>query len=156
MGFNGDLEITEDQKIQSPANISQYRQGGDEALASKAGTFVHVGIVGDNSENIIRDIKAFTGGGGSEISTHSKKYKDLGLGTSSILPPLLKILYRLSNHAYSSSENEYPGLYDQSILLEQSFGLNSGWQDARGASGGTSAIKDFLRPRYRKSPNTGA
>ena len=31
-------------------------------------------------------------------------------------------------------------------MLEQSLGLNSGWQDARGASGGPSAIKNFYAP----------
>ena len=154
MGFNGDLEITEDQKNSVACkHFFQYRQGGDEALRLVKQALVHVGIVGDNSENIIRDIKAFTGGGGLEISTHSKIIQGSGLGTSSILAAsVLKILYRLSNHTYSSSENEYPGLYDQSILLEQSFGLNSGWQDARGASGGTSAIKDFYAPATESLP----
>ena len=32
------------------------------------------------------------------------------------------------------------------MLLEQSIGLNSGWQDARGARGGPSAVKDYYAP----------
>ena len=56
------------------------------------------------------------------------------------------MLYRLCSHPFASTESEYPSLYDHSLLLEQSLGLNSGWQDARGASGGPSAIKDFYAP----------
>ena len=148
MDFNADFEITESEGIsQAGDRYFQYRNGGDEALRLVKQALVHVGIVKDNSDNIIEDIKTFTGGGGLEISTKSKVMQGSGLGTSSILAAsLLKLLYRLSNHPYGSFENEYPGLYDQSILLEQSFGLNSGWQDARGASGGPSAIKDFYAP----------
>ncbi len=69
------------------------------------------------------------------------------MGTSSILAAaILKVLYRLAGHPAGEPEGEYPFLYDQSVLLEQSIGLNSGWQDARGACGGTSAVKDFYAP----------
>ena len=59
---------------------------------------------------------------------------------------ILKMFYHLSGHPYAAPAYEYPGLYDQSLMLEQSLGLNSGWQDARGASGGPSAIKNFYAP----------
>jgi galactokinase/mevalonate kinase-like predicted kinase len=154
MDFNADFEIAEDEENSlARDHYFQYRHGGDEALRLVKQALVHVGIVGNNSDNIIGDIKTFTGGGGLEISTTSKIVQGSGLGTSSILAAsVLKLLYRLSNHAYGSSENEYPGLYDQSILLEQSFGLNSGWQDARGACGGPSAIKDFYAPATDSLP----
>ena len=108
---------------------------------------IHTGIVRPGSKDIIEDIAAFTGGGGLELTTSSKVLQGSGLGTSSILSAaILKMLYRISGHPYATPETEYPGLYDHSLLLEQSLGLNSGWQDARGASGGSSAIKDFYAP----------
>tara|TARA_B100000902_G_scaffold395590_1_gene454508 strand:- start:402 stop:2270 length:1869 start_codon:yes stop_codon:yes gene_type:complete len=154
MDFNADFELTEDEDLSHARDrYFQYRNGHDEALRLVKQALVHVGIVRDNSQNVIEDIKKFTGGGGLEISTDSKVLQGSGLGTSSILAAsVLKLLYRMSNHAYGFSENEYPGLYDQSILLEQSFGLNSGWQDARGACGGRSAIKDFYAPPTENLP----
>ncbi len=148
MDFKADFEASSkgDDATQSKLFFA-YRRGGDEALRLVKQSLVHVGIVRDNSDNIIDDVAAFTGGGGLELITRSKVQQGSGLGTSSILAAaVLKMLYRLSNHAYGKAESEYPGLYDQSVLLEQSFGLNSGWQDARGACGGPSAIKDFYAP----------
>lgn len=154
MDFNADFELTQAEDLSLARDrYFQYRNGHDEALRLVKQALVHVGIVRDNSQNVIEDIKTFTGGGGLEISTNSKVLQGSGLGTSSILAAsVLKLLYRMSNHAYGFSENEYPGLYDQSILLEQSFGLNSGWQDARGACGGRSAIKDFYAPPTENLP----
>ena len=148
MDFKADFEVSNkgDDATQSKLFFA-YRRGGDEALRLVKQALVHVGIVRDNSENIIEDIAASTGGGGLELTTSSKVQQGSGLGTSSILAAaVLKMLYRLCGHAYARAESEYPGLYDQSVLLEQSFGLNSGWQDARGACGGPSAIKDFYAP----------
>ena len=123
-----------------------YRRGGDESLRMLKQSLVHTGIVEDNSDDIVRDIAGFTEGGGLEITTSSSVLQGSGLGTSSILAAsILKILYRLAGHSAGGSD-EYPFLYDQSVLLEQSIGLNSGWQDARGACGGASAVKDFLAP----------
>ena len=82
-----------------------------------------------------------------EIITSSKVLQGSGLGTSGVLSAaILKMLYHLSGHPYATPTCEYPALYDQSLMLEQSLGLNSGWQDARGASGGPSAIKNFYAP----------
>ena len=121
-----------------------YRRGGDEALRLVKQALVHTHIVRDGSDDVIRDIAEFTGGGGLEITTESKVLQGSGLGTSSILAAaILKVLYRLNRHPYATAEKEYPALYDQSLLLEQNIGLNSGWQDARGACGGPGAIKDF-------------
>ena len=148
MDFKADFEASSkgDEATQSELFFA-YRRGGDEALRLVKQALVHVGIVRDHSDTIISDVAAFTGGGGLELITSSKVQQGSGLGTSSILAAaVLKMLYRLSNHAYGNVESEYPGLYDQSVLLEQSFGLNSGWQDARGACGGPSAIKDFYAP----------
>lgn len=148
MDFKADFEASNkgDDATQSKLFFA-YRRGGDEALRLVKQALVHVGIVRDNSDNIIDDVAAFTGGGGLELVTSSKVQQGSGLGTSSILAAaVLKMLYRLSGHTYGKAESEYPGLYDQSVLLEQSFGLNSGWQDARGACGGPSAIKDFYAP----------
>jgi len=148
MDFKADFEASSkgDEETQSKLFFA-YRRGGDEALRLVKQALVHVGIVRDHSDAIISDVAAFTGGGGLELVTSSKVQQGSGLGTSSILAAsVLKILYRLSNHSYGNVESEYPGLYDQSVLLEQSFGLNSGWQDARGACGGPSAIKNFYAP----------
>ncbi len=147
-GFKADFEVN---KHSSAATVSElffaYRRSGDEALRLVKQGLVHAGIVRSNSTDVIQDIAAFTGGGGLEITTSSKVLQGSGLGTSGILSAaILKILYHLSGHPYAAPACEYPGLYDQSLMLEQSLGLNSGWQDARGASGGPSAIKNFYAP----------
>ena len=147
-GFKADFEAS---KNSSAAPVSElffaYRRSGDEALRLVKQGLVHVGIVRPDSTDIIEDIAAFTGGGGLEITTSSKVLQGSGLGTSGILSAaILKMLYHLSGHPYAAPACEYPGLYDQSLMLEQSLGLNSGWQDARGASGGPSAIKNFYAP----------
>ena len=147
-GFKADFEAS---KHSSAATVSElffaYRRSGDEALRLVKQGLVHAGIVRPNSTDIIQDIAAFTGGGGLEITTSSTVLQGSGLGTSGILSAaILKMLYHLSGHPYAAPACEYPGLYDQSLMLEQSLGLNSGWQDARGASGGPSAIKNFYAP----------
>ncbi|MCC7262691.1 MAG: hypothetical protein IT369_09240 [Candidatus Latescibacteria bacterium] len=147
-GFEGDLELSADEV---PAAQHQrffaYRRGGDESLRLIKQALVHVGIVREENEDIVGQGAAYTGGGGLELETHSKVLQGSGLGTSSILAAaILKALYRLAGHAIATPEGEYPALYDQSLLLEQSVGLNSGWQDARGACGGPSAVKDFYAP----------
>ena len=147
-GFKADFEVN---KHSSAATVSElffaYRRSGDEALRLVKQGLVHAGIVRPNSTDIIQDIAAFTGGGGLEITTSSKVLQGSGLGTSGVLSAaILKMLYHLSGHPYAAPACEYPGLYDQSLMLEQSLGLNSGWQDARGASGGPSAIKNFYAP----------
>ena len=147
-GFKADFEAS---KNSSTATVSElffaYRRSGDEALRLVKQGLVHAGIVRPNSTDVIQDIAAFTGGGGLEITTSSKVLQGSGLGTSGILSAaILKMLYHLSGHPYAAPACEYPGLYDQSLMLEQSLGLNSGWQDARGASGGPSAIKNFYAP----------
>lgn len=147
-GFEGDLEMRADE---APATQHQrffaYRRGGDESLRLIKQALVHVGIVHEDREDIVGQVAAYTGGGGLELETHSKVLQGSGLGTSSILAAaILKALYRLAGHAIATPEGEYPALYDQSLLLEQSVGLNSGWQDARGACGGASAVKDFYAP----------
>ena len=148
MNFKADFEASKrgDAKTMSELFFA-YRRSGDEALRLVKQGLVHTGIIGANSQDIIADIAAFTGGGGLELTTSSKVLQGSGLGTSSILSAaILKMLYRLCSHPFASTESEYPSLYDHSLLLEQSLGLNSGWQDARGASGGPSAIKDFYAP----------
>ena len=147
-GFKADFEVN---KHSSAATVSElffaYRRSGDEALRLVKQGLVHAGIVRPNSTDVIQDIAAFTGGGGLEITTSSKVLQGSGLGTSGVLSAaILKMLYHLSGHPYAAPACEYPGLYDQSLMLEQSLGLNSGWQDARGASGGPSAIKNFYAP----------
>ena len=128
-----------------------YRRGGDESLRMVKQALVHTGIVADNSADVVADVTGFTDGGGLEITTASRVQQGSGLGTSSILAAaVLKVLYRLTGHAAGGTDGEYPALYDQSVLLEQSIGLNSGWQDARGACGGSSAVKDLYAP-----PTTG-
>ena len=147
MDFKADFEVSArgDAATQSELFFA-YRRGGDESLRLLKQALVHTGIVRDNSEDIIRDITNFSGGG-LEITTESKVMQGSGLGTSSILAAaILKVLYRLTGNPLGSAECEYPGLYDQSLMLEQSIGLNSGWQDARGACGGPGAIKDFYAP----------
>ena len=148
MDFKADFEASErgDAKTMSELFFA-YRRSGDEAMRLVKQSLVHTGIIGSNSQDIITDIAAFTGGGGLELTTSSKVLQGSGLGTSSILSAaILKMLYRLCGHPFATAGYEYPGLYDHSLLLEQSLGLNSGWQDARGASGGPSAIKDFYAP----------
>ena len=147
-GFKADFEAS---KHSSAATVSElffaYRRSGDEALRLVKQGMVHAGIVRPDSTDVIEDIVAFTGGGGLEITTSSKVLQGSGLGTSGILSAaILKMLYHLSGHPYAAPACEYPSLYDQSLMLEQSLGLNSGWQDARGASGGPSAIKNFYAP----------
>ncbi|MCY3664074.1 MAG: hypothetical protein OXH81_00310 [Gemmatimonadetes bacterium] len=147
-GFKADFEAS---KQSAATTVSElffaYRRSGDEALRLVKQGLVHAGIVRPNSTDVIQDIAAFTGGGGLEITTSSKVLQGSGLGTSGVLSAaILKMLYHLSGHPYAATACEYPGLYDQSLMLEQSLGLNSGWQDARGASGGPSAIKNFYAP----------
>ena len=147
-GFKADFEASK-QSAATTVNelFFAYRRSGDEALRLVKQGLVHAGIVRPNSTDVIKDIAAFTGGGGLEITTSSKVLQGSGLGTSGILSAaILKMLYHLSGHPYAAPACEYPGLYDQSLMLEQSLGLNSGWQDARGASGGPSAIKNFYAP----------
>ena len=148
MDFRADFEVGAKGNASTQSELFfAYRRGGDEALRLVKQALVHTGIVGPRSRDVLSDIIAFTGGGGLEIITQSKVLQGSGLGTSSILAAaILKILYRLANHPLGTVEHEYPGLYDQSLLLEQSIGLNSGWQDARGAYGGPSAVKNFYAP----------
>lgn len=146
--FKADFEANQHS---AAATVSElffaYRRSGDEALRLVKQGLVHAGIVRPNSPDVIKDIAAFAGGGGLEITTSSKVPQGSGLGTSGILSAaILKMLYHLSGHPYAAPACEYPSLYDQSLMLEQSLGLNSGWQDARGASGGPSAIKNFYAP----------
>ena len=147
-GFKADFEVG---KQSTAATVSElffaYRRSGDESLRLVKQGLVHAGIVRPNSTDVIQDIAAFTGGGGLEITTRSTVLQGSGLGTSGVLSAaILKMLYHLSGHPYAAPACEYPALYDQSLMLEQSLGLNSGWQDARGASGGPSAIKNFYAP----------
>ena len=154
-GFEADFEINinGDTAMQSDLFFA-YRRGGDESLRMVKEGLVHAGIVRDHSPDVVKDISQFTSGGGLEIITSSKVRQGSGLGTSSILSAaILKILYRLTGHSAGTKKNEYPELYDQSVLLEQSLGLNSGWQDARGACGGKSALKDLYAPPTEGIPN---
>jgi len=153
MDFKADFEASRrgDAAAQSELFFA-YRRGGDEALRLVKQALVHTGIVRRGSEDVIRDISAFTGGG-LEITTQSKVLQGSGLGTSSILAAaVLKILYRLCRHPFATPDQEYPALYDQALLLEQDLGLNSGWQDARGVCGGPSAVKDFYAPPAEDLP----
>ncbi len=146
--FQADFEIDRrgDARTQSDLFFA-YRRGGDEALRMVKQGLVHTGIVRPDSDDVVGDLAAFRGGGGLEITTACTVQQGSGLGTSSILAAaILKVLYRLVGHPAGGDEGEYPGLYDQSVLLEHSIGLNSGWQDARGARGGPSAVKDFYAP----------
>ncbi|MBI4529991.1 MAG: hypothetical protein HY709_00580, partial [Candidatus Latescibacteria bacterium] len=146
--FSDEFEVrTGDDLSEVRERFFAYRRGGDEALRLVKQALVHVGIVRDTSDDVIGDIRRFTGGGGLELVTASRVQQGSGLGTSSILAAaILKVLYRMAGLSQGYREGEYPDLYDQSLLLEQSIGLNSGWQDARGAYGGASAIKDFYAP----------
>ena len=152
LGFRADFEVGP--RGDAAAGSSQffaYRNGGDEALRLVKQALVQTGIIRDDSNDVLADVAEFTGGGGLEIITRSKVLQGSGLGTSSILAAsILKLLYRLTGSSEATDEGEYPSLYDQSLLLEQSVGLNSGWQDARGAFGGSGAIKSFVA-----SPTTG-
>ncbi len=146
MAFKADFEASTrgDAATQSKLFFA-YRRGGDEALRLVKQGLVHTGIVRPDTDDVMKDVSRFAGGGGLEIVTQSELLQGSGLGTSSILAAaILKALYRLCGNPLVDSEREYPALYDQSLLLEQSVGLNSGWQDARGACGGPSAVKDFL------------
>ena len=147
-GFKADFEVSKQSSAETVSELFfAYRRSGDEALRLVKQGLVHAGIVRPNSTDIIQDIAAFTGGGGLEITTSSTVLQGSGLGTSGVLSAaILKMLYHLSGHPYAAPACEYPSLYDQSLMLEQSLGLNSGWQDARGASGGPSAIKNFYAP----------
>jgi galactokinase/mevalonate kinase-like predicted kinase len=145
-GFEGELALAPGEAVQQERYFA-YRRGGDEALRLVKQALVHTGIVREGEGDIAGQIAAYTGGGGLEVETRSKVLQGSGLGTSSILAAaILKALYRLAGHPIATPEGEYPALYDQSLLLEQSVGLNSGWQDARGACGGPSAVKDFCAP----------
>ncbi len=148
MDFKADFEASSRGDAETMSELFfAYRRSGDEALRLLKQGLVHTGIIRLESRDIIEDIASFTGGGGLELTTSSKILQGSGLGTSSILSAaILKMLYHLASHPYATAESDYPNLYDQSVLLEQSLGLNSGWQDARGASGGPSAIKDFYAP----------
>jgi len=153
-GFEADFEINTrgDDAAQSGLFFA-YRRGGDEALRMVKQALVHTGTVDAESEDVVGDIGRLFGGGGLEITTASAVQQGSGLGTSSILAAaVLKILYRLTGHPAGTEEGEYPDLFDQSVLLEQSIGLNSGWQDARGARGGPSAVKDFYAPATDELP----
>lgn len=146
--FKADFEANARGNAESQSELFfAYRRGGDESLRMAKQALVHTGIVRPDSSDVTGDVSAFTGGGGLEITTSCHVLQGSGLGTSSILAAaILKALYRITGHAAGRPEGEYPGLYDQSVLLEQSIGLNSGWQDARGACGGSSAVKDFYAP----------
>jgi galactokinase/mevalonate kinase-like predicted kinase len=147
-GFKADFEANArgDAAAQSELFFA-YRRGGDESLRMVKQALVHTGIVAPSSADVVSDITRFTEGGGIEISTSSQVLQGSGLGTSSILAAaILKLLNRLIGSAATTAGEDYPALYDQSLLLEQSLGLNSGWQDARGACGGPSAVKDFYAP----------
>ncbi len=124
-----------------------YRRGRQDPLRLLKQALVHVGVVREGSPDPIEDVRHFTQGGGLELTTESRVQQGSGLGTSSILAAaLLKVLYRMAGCFLGTREGEYPDLYNQSLLLEQSLGLNSGWQDARGAYGGPSAVKHFYAP----------
>ncbi|MBD3226972.1 MAG: hypothetical protein GF329_02195 [Candidatus Lokiarchaeota archaeon] len=128
----------------------RYRYDQDELQLLKQ-ALVHVGIINEDTKDPLKDVNKFTNGGGLELKTNVGVFKGTGLGTSSILSAcLLKCLYRISNQP---KEMAYPILYDQSLLLEQSIGFNSGWQDARGAIGGKSAVKHFKTEQTMNLPN---
>jgi len=146
--FGADFEINNrgDAGAQSELFFA-YLRGGDESLRMIKQALVHTGIVPANSQDVVGDIGRIFGGGGLEITTSSAVQQGSGLGTSSILAAaIIKVLYRLTGNPAGTDDGEYPDLFDQSVLLEQSIGLNSGWQDARGARGGSSAVKDFYAP----------
>ncbi|TFF88952.1 MAG: hypothetical protein EU549_02075 [Promethearchaeota archaeon] len=135
---------------QNHKSFFRYRYDTDELQLLKQ-ALVHVGIINEDSKDPLRDVLSFTNGGGLELITNVGVFKGTGLGTSSILSAcLLKSLYRISEQPKKMT---YPILYDQSLLLEQSIGFNSGWQDARGAIGGKSAVKHFTTRPTMNLPN---
>lgn len=148
------LDLDEDFSLEKNSEINskfyfKYRYEKDELELLKQ-ALVHVGIINLDSVDPLQDIIDFTGGGGLELITDVGVFKGTGLGTSSILSAsLLMCLYRISNQ---TKNMKYPILYDQSLLLEQSIGFNSGWQDARGAIGGSSAVKSFCTEPTRNLP----
>jgi len=147
--FKADFEANSNGDATAQAGLFfAFRRGGDEALRMVKQGLVHAGIVSTDSGDVVADVSRFTGGGGLEIITSSQVLQGSGQGTSSVLAAaILKALYRVAGVTPTGeSESDYPGLYDQSVLLEQSLGLNSGWQDARGVFGGQSAVKDFYAP----------
>ena len=153
-GFEAEFEINSrgEPAIQSDLFFA-YRRGGDESLCMVKEALVHCGIVSRSTRDVIGDVSNFTSGGGLEVVTASAVLQGSGLGTSSILAAaILKVFYRMTGHSAGTDAGEYPELYDQSVLLEQSLGLNSGWQDARGARGGTSAAKDLYAPPTDGAP----
>lgn len=153
-GFEAEFEINSrgEPAIQSDLFFA-YRRGGDESLCMVKEALVHCGIVSRSTRDVIGDVSDFTSGGGLEVVTASAVLQGSGLGTSSILAAaILKVFYRMTGHSAGTDAGEYPELYDQSVLLEQSLGLNSGWQDARGARGGTSAAKDLYAPPTDGAP----
>jgi len=147
-GFEADFEVNARGNAESQSALFfAYRRGGDESLRLVKQALVHTGMIRADSTDVMGNVSAFTNGGGLEITTSCSVLQGSGLGTSSILAAaILRALYRLTGHAAGQPNGEYPGLYDQSVLLEQSIGLNSGWQDARGACGGSSAVKHFHAP----------
>lgn len=152
--YKADFEVNARGNAESQSELFfAFRRGGDESLRLVKQALVHTGIVRGDSTDVMGDVSAFTNGGGLEITTSCRVLQGSGLGTSSILAAaILRALYRLTGHAAGQPAGEYPGLYDQSVLLEQSIGLNSGWQDARGAYGGSSAVKDFYAPPTDELP----
>ena len=155
MAFKADFEASTRGDAATRSKLFfAYRRGGDEALRLVKQALVHTGIVRPDTDDVMKDVSRFADGGGLEIVTRSEVLQGSGLGTSSILATaILKMLYRLCGNPMINSDREYPVLYDQSVLLEQSVGLNSGWQDARGACGGPSAVKDFLAPPTQGLPD---
>ena len=153
-GFEAEFEINSrgEPAVQSDLFFA-YRRGGDESLRMVKEALVHCGIVSRRTGNVVGDVSDFARGGGLEVVTSSAVLQGSGLGTSSILAAaILKVFYRMTGHSAGTDAGEYPELYDQSVLLEQSLGLNSGWQDARGARGGTSAVKDLYAPPTHRPP----
>jgi galactokinase/mevalonate kinase-like predicted kinase len=146
--FGADFEINTRGNASAQSELFfAYLRGGDESLRMVKQALVHSGIVPADSQDVVGDIGRLFGGAGLEITTSSTVQQGSGLGTSSILAAaILKVLYRLTGNPAGTDDGEYPDLFDQSVLLEQSIGLNSGWQDARGARGGASAVKDFYAP----------
>ena len=128
-GFEAEFEID---SRGAPAVQSElffaYRRGGDESLRMVKEALVHCGIIPRRTRDVVGDVSYFASGGGLEVATSSAVLQGSGLGTSSILAAaILKIFYRMTGHPAGSDAGEYPELYDQSVLLEQSLGLNSGW-----------------------------
>ena len=153
-GFEAEFEINARgaPAVQSDLFFA-YRRGGDESLRMVKEALVHCGIISRRTRDVVEEVSDFTGGGGLEVITSSAVLQGSGLGTSSILAAaILKVFYRITGHSAGTEAGEYPELYDQSVLLEQSIGLNSGWQDARGARGGSSAAKDLYAPATEGPP----